>query len=81
MRARFDSSYIRLELERIGQQLDDPLTVFLIDGGSMAFRGLKEMTDSYLSSRIDRFREYRSASREHLLDTDWVPPRPIVRSL
>ena len=44
MRARFDSSYIRSELGRIGQQLDDPLTVFLIGGGSMAFRGLKETT-------------------------------------
>ncbi|MFC6954881.1 DUF6036 family nucleotidyltransferase [Halorubellus litoreus] len=44
MRARFDSAYIRSELERIGQQLDNPLTVFLIGGGSMAFRGLKETT-------------------------------------
>lgn len=44
MRARFDSSYIRSELERIGQQLDEPLTVFLIGGGSMAFRELKETT-------------------------------------
>jgi hypothetical protein len=44
MRARFDSSYIRSELERIGQQLDKPLTVFLIGGGSMAFRGLKDTT-------------------------------------
>lgn len=44
MRARFDSSYIRSELEHIGEQLDDPLTVFLIGGGSMAFRGLKDTT-------------------------------------
>ena len=44
MRARFDSSYIRSELERIGHQLDNPLTVFLIGGGSMAFRGLKTTT-------------------------------------
>ena len=44
MRARFDSAYIRSELERIGQQLDNPLTVFLIGGGSMAFRELKETT-------------------------------------
>ncbi|MFC5367196.1 DUF6036 family nucleotidyltransferase [Salinirubrum litoreum] len=44
MRARFDSAYIRSELEHIGQQLDNPLTVFLIGGGSMAFRGLKETT-------------------------------------
>mgnify|MGYP000052899988 CR=1 FL=1 len=44
MRARFDSSYIRSELERIGQGLEEPLTVFLIGGGSMAFRGLKDTT-------------------------------------
>lgn len=44
MRERFDSSYIRSELERIGQQLDDPLTVFLIGGGAMAFRDLKNTT-------------------------------------
>ena len=44
MRARFDSAYIRSELERVGQQLDEPLTVFLIGGGSMAFRGLKDTT-------------------------------------
>ncbi|WP_158598828.1 hypothetical protein [Haloarcula sp. Atlit-47R] len=50
MRARFDSSYIRSEIERIGQQLDKPLTVFLIGGGSMAFRGLKETTKALLKS-------------------------------
>lgn len=44
MRARFDRSYIRSELERIGQQLHEPLTVFLIGGGAMAFRGLKDTT-------------------------------------
>ena len=44
MRARFDSSYIRSELEHIGQQLDEPLTVFLIGGGAMAFRDLKTTT-------------------------------------
>lgn len=44
MRERFDSSYIRSELERIGQQLDDPLTVFLIGGGAMAFHELKNTT-------------------------------------
>lgn len=44
MRARFDSAYIRSELERIGEQLDAPLTVFLIGGGAMAFRDLKNTT-------------------------------------
>lgn len=43
MRARFDRSYIRSQLKRIGQQLHEPLTVFLI-GGAMAFRGLKDTT-------------------------------------
>jgi hypothetical protein len=44
MRERFDSEYIRSELERIGDQLEAPLTVYLIGGGSMAFRDLKETT-------------------------------------
>ena len=44
MRERFDSAYIRSELERIGDRLESPLTVYLIGGGSMAFRDLKEAT-------------------------------------
>jgi len=44
MRARFDSAYIRSELERIGDALDEPLTVYLIGGGAMAFRDLKNTT-------------------------------------
>lgn len=45
MRARFDSSYIRSELERIGEHLDESLTAFLIGGGgAMAFRDLKNTT-------------------------------------
>lgn len=44
MSARFDSAYIRSELERIGEQLEAPLTVFLIGGGAMAFRDLKTTT-------------------------------------
>lgn len=44
MRERFDSEYIRSELERVGDYLTDPLTVYLIGGGSMAFRDLKETT-------------------------------------
>lgn len=44
MRPRFDDSYIRTELERIGEHLDEPLTVFLIGGGAMAFYGLKDTT-------------------------------------
>jgi len=43
-RERFDSEYIRSELERIGDRLEAPLTVYLIGGGSMAFRDLKETT-------------------------------------
>lgn len=44
MRPKFDDSYIRTELERIGEHLDEPLTVFLIGGGAMAFHGLKDTT-------------------------------------
>lgn len=44
MRKRFDSEYINAELERIGDHLEAPLTVYLIGGGSMAFRELKETT-------------------------------------
>ncbi len=44
MRQRFDSEYIKSELERVGRQLETELTVYLIGGGAMAFRGLKETT-------------------------------------
>lgn len=44
MRARFDSEYIEAELERIGTQIETPLTVYLIGGGAMAFRDLKNTT-------------------------------------
>lgn len=44
MRERFDGEYIRLELERIGDQLEASMTVFLLGGGAMAFRDLKETT-------------------------------------
>ncbi|ATW89585.1 hypothetical protein halTADL_2878 [Halohasta litchfieldiae] len=44
MRARFDSEYIEAELERIGTQIETPLTVYLIGGGAMTFRDLKNTT-------------------------------------
>jgi len=44
MRRRFDSEYIKSELERVGRQLEIELTVYLIGGGAMSFRGLKETT-------------------------------------
>ena len=44
MKERFDSEYIRSELERISDHLETPLTVYLIGGGSMSFRNLKETT-------------------------------------
>ena len=44
MRARFDSEYIEAELDRIGNQTEQPLTVYLIGGGAMAFRDLKNTT-------------------------------------
>jgi hypothetical protein len=56
MRERFDSDYICSEFDRIGQRLDDSLTVFLIGGGAMAFRDLKNTTkdiDLFVSSGTD----------------------------
>jgi hypothetical protein len=44
MRRRFDSEYIESELRRVGRQLEAELTVYLIGGGAMAFRGLKNTT-------------------------------------
>ena len=44
MRRRFDSEYIEFELRRVGRQLETELTVYLIGGGAMSFRGLKETT-------------------------------------
>jgi hypothetical protein len=44
MRRRFDSEYIESELRRVGRQLEIKMTVYLIGGGSMAFRGLKNTT-------------------------------------
>jgi hypothetical protein len=44
MRRRFDSKYIESELRRVGRQLETELTVYLIGGGAMSFRGLKETT-------------------------------------
>ena len=44
MRRRFDSEYIESELRRVGRQLEADLTVYLIGGGAMSFRGLKETT-------------------------------------
>ena len=44
MRRRFDSEYIESELRRVGGQLETQLTVYLIGGGAMAFRELKNTT-------------------------------------
>ena len=44
MRNRFDSEYIQAELERIGRGVETPLQGFLIGGGAMAFRELKDAT-------------------------------------
>ena len=43
-RPQFDAEYIRSEFEAIGEQLDLSQTVYLIGGGSLALRGLKEST-------------------------------------
>lgn len=44
MSAAFGTDYIRSEFERIGPQLGGPVTVYLIGGGAMAFRDLKDAT-------------------------------------
>lgn len=44
MRQRFDQDYIREEFTAIGDALEASVEVFLIGGGSMAFRGLKDAT-------------------------------------
>lgn len=45
MRRRFDTEYIRSELEQIGETLAAPVDLFLIGGGTMAFRELKAHGD------------------------------------
>lgn len=43
-RPAFDAEYIESEFRSIGGQLDSPITVYLIGGGSLSLRGLKEAT-------------------------------------
>lgn len=43
-RPRFEAEYIRREFERIGVHLDRPLTLYLLGGGAMSLRDLKEST-------------------------------------
>lgn len=43
-RPQFDASYIERELAAIGAQDDRPVTAYLIGGGAMSLRGLKEST-------------------------------------
>lgn len=43
-RPQFDGGYIESEFQTIGDQLERPQTVYLIGGGSLALRGLKEST-------------------------------------
>lgn len=44
MRPQFDDGYIRDELEHVGDHLTRPVTAYLLGGGAMAFRGLKDTT-------------------------------------
>jgi ferredoxin-fold anticodon binding domain-containing protein len=44
MRRSFDREYILLELERIDTELDRGLQIYMIGGGAMALRGIKEAT-------------------------------------
>jgi len=44
MRKKFDEDYIEKELCRIGKKLEESITVYLIGGGAMAIRGMKDVT-------------------------------------
>ncbi len=43
-RPQFDAAYIEAELQEVGATLHTEVTAFLIGGGAMAFRGLKDTT-------------------------------------
>lgn len=43
-RPQFDAAYIQAEFETIGTHLDEPVTAYLIGGGAMSLRGLKDAT-------------------------------------
>ena len=43
-RPQFDATYIEAELQELGAVLNTDVTAFLIGGGAMAFRGLKDTT-------------------------------------
>jgi len=43
-RPQFDATYIKAELQELGAALHAEVTAFLIGGGAMAFRGLKDTT-------------------------------------
>lgn len=43
-RPQFDATYIEAELQELGATLHTEVTAFLIGGGAMAFRGLKDTT-------------------------------------
>lgn len=43
-RPQFDAEYIRDEFSRVAECLDGPLSIYLIGGGAMALRDLKEST-------------------------------------
>lgn len=56
MREKFDRKYIEEELGRVGKRLEKGVEVYLIGGGAMAFRGMKEVTkdiDVVLTSSQD----------------------------
>lgn len=44
MRPTFGRAYIENEFQRIGDELSEPLSVYLLGGGSMALRDLKDAT-------------------------------------
>lgn len=62
MRRRFGTDYLRAEFDRLGAELDAETVAYLIGGGSMAFRDLKDATrdiDLVVAERetLDRMRD------------------------
>lgn len=72
----FDAKYIDAELEKIGARVPKPITIYLIGGCAMSFRGLKESTKD-----VDIvFRDRRSfdAFCEALFGAQYSEPLPLI---
>jgi len=69
-RPQFDAAYIEAELQELGAALNTEVTAFLIGGGSMAFRGLKDTTkdiDLVVTTEVEFDRIGGQASTAHVI--------------